>query len=73
MTAKTRYFAIVHSSRTHDKPYRIFRATGFRTDVYDGDGWTDNPYFVKYLLGEIGPDEITKEDAEKLIADGRAG
>ncbi len=70
-----RYYALVLNDREADDPHSVFRevreAKDYRTDVWDRElgAWRLQMSLAAYIIdGEIGAVEITKAEAERVIA-----
>lgn len=71
----TRYFALVGNTRTARDPHSVFREVrepkDYRTDVWDRElkAWRLEMSLASYTIdGEIGAVEITKAEADRVIA-----
>ena len=70
-----RYYALVLNDREADDPHSVFREVSegkkYRTDIWDRalDAWREELSMADYILdGEVGAVEITRAEANRVIA-----
>ncbi len=70
-----RYYALILDDREADDPHSVFRevreARDYRTDVWDRElrNWRLQMSLAAYIIdGEVGAVEITRAEADRVIA-----